>query len=116
MVPGSVLAAEKEEYRDLADLNDEIPTIILNRTYSPLKTYIHARAAELTDESKEQARDRYAVGVGVALLLLDRQYRKEAKQGRTPDEDTLSAAKQAAARAVLSVLPEYDRLAQELES
>lgn len=115
MVPAKDLAEERPEYKDLAGIDTEIPTIVLNRTYSPLKTYIQARAAELTDEGKEQARDRYAVGVGVALLVLDQQERKDAKKGKVTDEDTLAAGRQAAARAVLSVLPEYDRLAKELE-
>jgi hypothetical protein len=65
MVTGSELAAQKPEYSELAGIDDELPTIVLNRTYSPLKAYVQARAAELTDEGKEQARERYAVGVGV---------------------------------------------------
>ena len=103
------------EYKDLAKVDAEIPTIILNRTYSHLKTYVQARAAELTDEGKEQARERYAVGVGVALLILDQEVRKAGKAGRSPDEGALDAGRQAAARAVLSVMPDYDRLAKELE-
>jgi len=115
MVSGKDLAAEKPEYKDLATIDVEIPTIVLNRTYSPLKKYVQARAAELTDEGKEQARDRYAVGVGVALLVLNEKRRKDEKENKIPDEDTHIAAAQAAARAVLSVLPDYDRLAKELE-
>ena len=68
MVPGKDLADKRPEYAELAKVDAEIPTIVLNRTYSPLKAYVQARAAELTDERKEQARQRYAVGVGVALL------------------------------------------------
>ncbi len=115
MVSGKDLAAERDEYKDLATIDVEIPTIVLNRTYSPLKKYVQARAAELTDEGKEQARDRYAVGVGVALLVLDEKRRKDVKANKIPDEETHAAAGQAAARAVLSVLPDYDRLAKELE-
>jgi hypothetical protein len=116
MVTGKDLASERSEYEELRNVPDEIPTIVLNRTYGPLKTYIQARAAELTDEGKEQARDRYAVGVGVALLVLDAQQQNDAKQNKATDEDAHHAACQAAARAVLSVLPDYDRLAKELES
>lgn len=115
MVSGTDLAAQRDEYKDLAKVDAEIPTIVLNRTYSPLKSYVQARAAELTDEGKEQARERYAVGVGVALLLIDQEVRKAEKAGKAPDEAALDAGRQAAARAVLSVMPDYDRLAKELE-
>ncbi len=80
--PGKDLAASAPEYKELAKVDAEIPTIVLNRTYSPLKAYVQARAAELTDEGKEQARERYAVGVGVALLLLDQEARKAEKAGK----------------------------------
>lgn len=115
MVTGKELATQRAEYKDLAKVDAEIPTIILNRTYSPLKAYVQARAAELTDEGKEQARERYAVGVGVALLLIDQEARKAEKASKSPDESALDAGRQAAARAVLSVMPDYDRLAKELE-
>jgi hypothetical protein len=115
MVPGKDLADKRKEYAELAKVDSDIPTIVLNKTYSPLKAYVQARAAELTEEGKEQARDRYAVGVGVALLVLDQDVRKAAKVGKPLDEATLDAGRQAAARAVLSVMPAYDRLAKELE-
>lgn len=115
MVPGTDLAEMRPEYKDLAKIGTEIPTIVLNRTYSPLKSYTQARAVELTEEGKEKARERYAVGVGVALLVLDQDVRKANSAGKPFDEAALHAGHQAAARAVLSVLPAYDRLARELE-
>jgi hypothetical protein len=115
MVSSKDLADKQPEYAELAKVDGDIPTIVLNRTYSPLKSYVATRAAELTEEGKEQARERYAVGVGVALLVLDEDARKAEKAGKPLDEGTLNAGKQAAARAVLSVMPAYDRLAKELE-
>jgi hypothetical protein len=115
MVAGKDLADKRPEYAELAKVDAEIPTIVLNRTYSPLKAYVQARAAELTEEGKEQARERYAVGVGVALLVLDQDARKAEKAGKPLDDATLEAGRQAAARAVLSVMPAYDRLAKELD-
>lgn len=79
MVSAKTLAEEQPDYRDLAELDTEIPTILLNKGYSPLKSYIQARAAELTDEGREQARERYAVGVGVGLLVLNDYERKESR-------------------------------------
>jgi len=115
MVAGKDLADKRPEYKDLAKIDDDIPTIVLNRTYSHLKKYIQARAAEIGDEAKEQARERYAVGVGVALLLIDAEEKKIEKAGKAPDEKVVNAGREAAARAVLSVMPDYDRLAKELE-
>ena len=116
MVSGKDLADKRTEYKDLAKVDTEIPAIVLNRTYSPLKSYIQARAVDLTDEGKERARERYAVGAGVALLVLDAETRKAAeKTKKAPDEAAIDRGRQAAARGVLSVLPAYDRLAKELE-
>lgn len=114
-IDGATLAGERTEYQDLATVDAKIPTIILNRTYSPLKNYVQARAAVLTEEGKEQARDRYAVGVGVTLLVMDRDRRKAAEKGEPFDESAALSAHDAAARGVLSVLPEYDKLAKEME-
>lgn len=108
--------ATRDEYKDLAPLgNTEVPTVVLNQTYSPLKAYIHARAAELTEEGKEKARDRYAVGAGVGLLTLDAQIRKDEKAGKLTDETLLGEAQRATAKSVLAVLPHYDQLAKEAE-
>jgi len=115
MVTAKDLADKRPEYKGLATVDVEIPAIVLNRTFSHLKAYTAARAAELTDEGKESARERYAVGVGVALLVLDEEARKSVKSDKALDEAALEAGRRAAARAVLSVLPDYDRLARELE-
>jgi len=114
-IDGATLASERDEYKELANVEAKIPTILLNRAYSPLKTYVQARAAVLTEEGKEQARDRYAVGVGVTLLVMDQERRKAEKKGEPFDTGAALIAQDAAARGVLSVLPEYDKLAREME-
>ena len=75
-----------------------------------------ARAAiDATDRGKERALDLYAVGAGVALLVLDDEARREVeKTNKAPDEAAMHRARRAAARGVLSLLPAYDRLAKEL--
>ena len=115
MVQGKDLARERPEYEELAKVDAEVPTIILNRTHAPLKSYVQARAAEISDEGKERARELYAVGAGVALLVLDQDARKAEKAGTAFDEAGVDSARRAAARAVLSVLPSYDKLAKELD-
>jgi len=115
MVPAKELAATHPEYAELASIDGDIPTLVLNKTYSHLKPYMQARAEDLTEEGKEQARERYAVGVGVGLLLLHQQQAKDEKAGKKPDDSALRTAQQAAARSVLSVLPEYDKLAKEID-
>lgn len=115
LVAAKDLAEERPEYSELATYDGDIPTLILNRTFAPLKAYTAARAADVADEAKEQSRERYAVGVGVALLILDQDAKKAEKSGRPWDEDTVLTSQRAAARAVLSVLPDFDRLAKELQ-
>ncbi|TDN92216.1 ATP-binding protein [Microbacterium sp. BK668] len=115
MVSAADLAATRAEYKDLAGVPGDVPTVVLNRTFSPLKTYVQARAAELTDEGKEQARERYAVGVGVGLLMLDQEAQKAAKAGAPLPDLSIASGQRAAARAVLSVMPDYDKLARQLE-
>ena len=115
MVQGKDLAHKRPEYEELAKVEAEVPTIMLNRTYAPLKSYVQARATEISEEGKEQARERYAVGAGVALLVLDQEARQAQKSGAPLSEAHVDSAKRAAARAVLSVLPAYDKLAKELE-
>ena len=116
MVVGRVLAEEREEYKELVKTDEKIPTIVLNRTYSRLKSYVQARAGQLTDEGTELIRERYAVGAGVAILLLDQKQREKEKAGEPMEEAGLNAGRDAAARAVLSVMPEYDRLAKKTKS
>jgi hypothetical protein len=110
-VEADVLAEQHEDYRELAGLDVKVPTIFLNRDYAPLKKYEAARARELTARGIDEARDRYAVGTGLALLLLDRDLRTNGS-GAVSAALELSA-KQAAAQATLVMMPQYDRLAIE---
>jgi hypothetical protein len=82
-------------------------------SYSHLKNYISARAADLSDTGRQQARNRYAIGVGVALLVQDEERRRADKAGHPVSDDTLAAGADAAARGILAVMPAYDQLAKE---
>lgn len=114
-IPAHVLAEARPEYAELAALGDvKIPTIVLNEEYPPFKKYLAGRNKELTNIARPK--EQYAIGVGVALLLLnqDVKAREEASSKNAPDEGFVAEAQRAAARAVLTVMPSFDDLAREV--
>lgn len=114
LVEGRVLADLREEYAELAKVEGKVPTILLNREFKPLKDYVSARAKELsTEEGRERLRERYAVGTGVGLLELYQQVEKRREKGEAVTDEWIELSKIAAARSVLSVMPEFDALAKE---
>lgn len=113
-VPAKELAAEREDYAGLAELGDvEIPTVFLNEEYAELRSYLDSRVRDVETSTIEQTKDRYAVGIGVGLLLLEDEIAKRKKRSESIDQDWVDKSRRAAARSVLSVLPDFDRLAQE---
>lgn len=114
LTPAITLAeADPANYGSLASLGETlIPTITLNQEYSPFKRYLAGRTKEL--ETLERPRERYAIGVGVALALLDGFEREARQSGQTaPTDELMDAAARAAARAVLSVMPSFDETTRE---
>ncbi|MEU0407211.1 hypothetical protein ABZ307_05185 [Streptomyces griseorubiginosus] len=113
-VPASILADQLSDYAELRALGDQpIPTVLLNQEYPPFKKYLAARNKELT--SDKRAREQYAVGVGVSLLLLQQKLDKIKKAGgEVPEDDFIDEARRAAASAVLAVMPAFDDLAKEV--
>lgn len=108
-----VLAEEREEYEELADLGSaQVPTVVLNEDFSPLKRYEVERLKKHEDKTLDQARDRYAVGVGVGLLVLEERDRRLAREGKERPVDTLTE-RQAVARAALALMPDFDKLVME---
>ena len=117
VMPGRVeevearLVAEEPEYAELASLNDApVLTIYLNEDYAPLKRYISVRERDLVGGTPAQ--DRYAVDVGVALLILHQERESRLKKGDRVDETLLETARQAAAQGAVSILPQFDELAK----
>jgi hypothetical protein len=78
-----------------------------------LKDYISARAQELTGKREQDVKDRYAVGTGVGLLLLDKSLKDRKAAGERVNDQWLADAQEAVARGVLSMMPAYDKLARE---
>ena len=111
-IPAHVLA-ENADYQDLAELGDlEIPTIELNEEYPPFKKYLESRSRELTELTRPK--EQFAYGVGVALMLIQKELETRRSKGRAiPDDSFVEEAKRAAARSVLAVMPQFDELARE---
>jgi hypothetical protein len=118
-VPGHVdnVSAEQlathPDYAELATLGEtEVQTIWLNEDYSPLSKYVQARIASKGASSAaiEQSRERYVLGVGVALLDLANSKQKAEKSGRPYDDEHYKHGRHAAAQGVIAMLPEYDAL------
>ena len=77
-----------------------------------MKRYEAERAKKVLESTLDEARDRYAVGVGVGMLVLEERNRKLEKRGEKLPEDTLTE-RQAVARAALALMPDFDKLVQE---
>ncbi len=108
--PASELAKSNTDYAELASLGEQtIPTIMLNTDFVPLKKYLAGRSKQL--DTLESPKERYAVGVGVALLLL-KDSTDDLAKAETVSENVIAAAQQAAAKAVLAVMPAFDELSK----
>ena len=117
-VPGKVeevaaqLLANESEYAELAALGEmPVLTIFLNREYAPLKRYVGVRERELV--AGTPAQDRYAVDLGVAMIVLHHEREARVKRGECVDEGLLETARQAAAQGALSILPQFDELVRQ---
>lgn len=112
-VDADSLAQAAPDYAALAGQHFEVSVVKLNEEFGPLKSYAALRAQEVGDEGVARAKDRYAVGVGVEMLVLDKHAKAMAQRGHTVDDEWVDAAQVAAARGVLAVMPDYDQLVAE---
>jgi hypothetical protein len=113
LVPASILA-QRPDYQELAPLGEqEIPTLELNEEFHVLKDYAGGRARELSEEGIERLRNRYAVGVGVGMLLLHQEVEKRQGEGETVSDEWIRNSHAAVARGVISIMPDFDTLARE---
>lgn len=113
-IPAKMLAADKPEYAELAALGErQVPTVVLNEEFTHLKKYLSGRVHDLTEAGIQNAKDRYAVGVGLGLLLLDQTLSRKHQLGEKVDDEFVYTAQRAVARSVLSIMPEFDQLAKE---
>jgi hypothetical protein len=113
-MPARALAEANGEYKELAALGETpVLTILLNDDYSPLKKYLQLRQAGLSKIGSGHAHNRYAIDVGVALLVLHHEAEQRLRRGHHVDEELLEVARAAAAQGAISILPHFDALAKE---
>ncbi len=110
----SDIATALPEYAEALSLlgDTEIRALQLNNQYGPFKKYVQHRTSDTSDQGIMNAKNRYAVGVGVGLALLSIDFAKLRKTETIPEAAAV-AAHQAIARAVLANMPQYDELAKE---
>jgi hypothetical protein len=118
IVPGKVeevparLLANEPDYAEMAARGETpVLTIYLNEDYAPLKRYMGVRQRELVGGTPAQ--DRYAVDLGVAMLVLHHEREARVKHGQQIDEELLETARRAAAQGALSILPQFDELVRQ---
>jgi hypothetical protein len=112
-VPASILA-KIPEYAELAGMGEKpVLTIYLNNDYAPFKRYLSARQRDLTSSKVSHAKNRYAVDVGVAMLVLENDRQRRLTRGDTLDEALLEVARDAAAQGALSILPYFDEITKQ---
>jgi hypothetical protein len=120
VMPGKVeevaarLIAAEPEYAEFAQRGDApVLTIYLNEDYAPFKRYLGVRQRNLVRTASSPAYERYAVDVGVAMLVLHHAREARIREGGRVDEAMLETARQAAAQGAVSILPQFDELARQ---
>lgn len=113
-VEADALSQANRDYAALAGQRFDIPVLRLNEEFAHLKAYAAARARDVGDEGVARAKERYALGVGVQMFLMDRDIRARRERGDDVPAEVSEAWYAAAARGVLAVLPDYDQLMSEI--
>lgn len=127
-LPGKLLAEKAPElYGELKDVDAEVATIVLNEDFAPWAAYVRGSALS-GDEAMRIRRHRYGIALGVAIAnlwgreetLSKKHIAWQVKQNggeqpeRPMDEMQRRRAVTEAARGILALLPDFDRLASEV--
>lgn len=113
LVDAEVLAALGGERERFAGIEGDVHHIKLNEEFAPLKAYTSSIAKSVGDEGVARRKDRYALGLGVYLLLTEEGARRKRESGELIDEASHVASCRAAAQGVLAVLPDFDTVTAE---
>lgn len=113
LVQASTFAELGDDYKRFARVDGDGLLLKLNEDFSPLKAYTSMRARRIGDEGVRRIKDRYALGLGVYMVVANEQQRRAGESGDPPNEDLIAGARRAAAQAILAMLPEFDALIAE---
>ena len=113
LVTASTFAELGTDYERFANFDGDGLLLKLNEEFTPLKSYTSMRARKIGDQSVRHLKDRYALGLGVYMVVADTHRRSAGESGNPPNEDLVAASRRAAAQAVLAMLPEFDALIAE---
>jgi hypothetical protein len=126
---GSDLADKMPVYAFLKDIDDPIPTLVLNREFADWHAYRRGIAKRLSDNQLAIRDERYGLGVGIAvanLELRERALRKKwdawkAKENgveeplRALDPAQMQRALAETARGVVALMPDFDALLNDFD-
>ena len=112
-VPASTFAELDDDYKRYARAAGDGLLLKLNEEFTPLKAYASMRAQRIGDEGVRRLKDRYALGLGVYMVVTDVQQRRSDVSDHLPNEEFVATSRRAAAQAVLAMLPEFDALIAE---
>jgi hypothetical protein len=126
---GDALAtASPEDYGRLKGVDDAITTIVMNNDFGEWQAYLRSIGKTTSDVAMGGRRERYALGIGVVIANLTQAEKKiqrnhqawEAKQNgneepplpMAPDQQRRALAE--AAHGVISLMPDFDQLLEEI--
>ena len=113
LVHASTFVELGDDYKRYANIDEDGLLLKLNEEFTPLKAYTSMRARAIGDEGVRKLKDRYALGLGVYMVVADKHQRHASESGHAPNEESLTSSRRAAAQAVLAMLPEFDALIAE---
>ena len=113
LVPASTFAELDDDYQRYATATGDGLLLKLNEEFTPLKAYTSMRAEKTGDEGVRRLKDRYALGLGVFLVVTGEHERRSGESGQLANAEFVAASRRAAAQAVLAMLPEFDALIAE---
>lgn len=131
MIKGSALAElQPKTYGHLKKVEDLVPTVVLNRSFRDLDTYLKGIAKRTGDQALDLRRDKYGLALGVTIANMcaresklteeHKRWEEAGKQGPEPDRPMTDAQRQRAlsedARGVLALLPDFDALLDDLRA
>ena len=126
---GSDLADKMQVYADLKDIDDPIPTLVLNREFADWHAYRRGIAKRLSDNQLAIRDERYGLGVGIAVANLEQRERAirkkwdawKAKENgveeppRALDPAQMQRALGETARGVVALMPDFDALLNDFD-